>query len=126
MSNQGLVKSFNAEAAVPIRRIVKFGTGDRDVLVGAAVGDFLIGISVQPGIAEIGERVDVQMSGIAEVEFGGTVARGAQVTTNATGLAVLAAPTIGVNNRIIGFAMETYASGDHGLVFLAPQEIQGA
>ncbi len=124
--NQGLVKNFNAEAAVPERRIVKFGAANRDILIAAAVGDFLIGVCVQPGGALLGERVDVQMSGIAEVEFGGTVARGAQVTTDATGLAVLAAPATGVNNRVIGFAMETYASGDHGLVFLAPQEIQGA
>jgi len=63
-----------------------------------------------------GERVDIVQAGIAEVEFGGTVARGALVTADANGKGVAAAST----NRAIGIAQVTTAAGDIAPVLIAP------
>ncbi|HSF94787.1 MAG TPA: capsid cement protein, partial [Thermohalobaculum sp.] len=75
--------------------------------------------------AASGDRVDVQMSGIAEVDCAGTITRGALVTSNATGQAVAAAPAAGTNNGVIGIAMASYVSGDVGEVLIVPQQVQG-
>ncbi|MEQ8577571.1 MAG: DUF2190 family protein [Balneola sp.] len=125
MNNPDLVKTFDAGAAVARHRIVKFGADDDKVVQAAAVGDALIGVSAELDIAS-GERVDVVISGIAEVEYGGNVTRGALLTTDADGKAVAAAPATGVNNSVIGRAGESGVDGDIGSVILAPGQIQGA
>ena len=91
MSNPLLNKQFVAEAAINQFRIVKFGSTDDFVVQGAAVGDALIGICnfIAPAA---GERVDIILAGIGEVQLGGTVTRGGLVTSNATGQGVAAAP----------------------------------
>jgi hypothetical protein len=120
----GLVKAFKAEAAVTKRRIVKFGAADTAVLLGAASTDLSIGVSTEIDSA-IGEPCDVIMSGIAEVEYGGTIARGAKVTSDATGKAVAAAPGAGVNAQVIGFATVSGVAGDIGSVMVSPSVMQG-
>jgi hypothetical protein len=120
-----LVKTYTAQAAVAHRRIVAFGATDAAVLHGAAATDLLIGVVDNPSGAAIGERVDVVRFGLAEVEFGGTVARGAPVTADANGRAVAAVPAAGANNRIIGFAERSSVSGDIGLILVQPGLIQG-
>ena len=117
-------KAFKAEAAVTKRRIVKFGAGDDAVLLAAAVGDLSIGVSSNVDAA-IGEPCDVHLLGIAEVEFGGTIARGAKVTSDATGRAVAAAPAAGVNNQVIGIATVSGVVGDIGSILIAQSVIQG-
>jgi len=127
MSNPTLIKNFRAAAAIAALRIVKFDAADDDVVQAAAATDAMFGVCVQPdGAAAVGDRVDVVVQGIAEVEFGGNVTRGALVTADAAGKAVAAAPAQGVNNRILGVALRSYASGDHGKVLLAPGIMQGA
>ena len=125
MANPTLKKNFLAEAAVVKHRIVKFGADDDHVLQGAAVGDFIFGVSDLVAAAAAEERMDVIVAGIADIEFGGTIVRGGRVTTDATGRAVAAAPAVGVNNRIIGFAWVSGVIGDIAPVLLAPGEIQG-
>jgi hypothetical protein len=122
--NPTLTKTYVAEAAVTKRRIVKPGTADGNVLLGAAVGDALIGVSADIDAA-IGERVDVHHAGIVEVEYGGTVARGDPLTSDGTGRAVAAAPGAGVNNNIIGRALVAGVVGDIGKALIAPGRIQG-
>lgn len=122
--NPTLTKTFVAEAAVTKRRIVKFGAADGQVLMGAAVGDTIFGVAAELDAA-IGDRVDVHVAGIAEVEFGGAVTRGDFVTTDATGQAVAAAPAAGVNNAVIGRALVSGVAADIGTVLLAPGRIQG-
>ncbi|WP_020403747.1 capsid cement protein [Gracilimonas tropica] len=124
MNTPGLIKNFEAGAAVTKHRIVKFGSGDELAVQAAAATDALIGVSTEVDSAS-GDRVDVIMSGIAQVEFGGNVTRGAALTSDANGKAVAAAPATGVNNRIIGWAAVSGADGDIGSVILAPGEIQG-
>ena len=122
--NPTLTKTYSAEAAVPKRRIVKHGTADGQVLLGAAVSDALMGITADIDAA-INERVDVIHAGIADVEFGATVTRGDPITADSVGRAVTAAPAAGTNNRIIGFALISGVIGDIGKVHIAPGQIQG-
>lgn len=124
MSNNGLTKSYVAEAAVNPFRIVKFGATDGAVLQGAAVGDKLIGISTEIDAA-IGERLDVVHEGIADLKLGGTVARGDFLTTDATGQGVTAAPAAGANAQIIGKAMASGVIGDIIPALVAPSMLQG-
>lgn len=124
MANTLLNKNYVAEAAIAPYRIVKFGAADGQVLQAAAAADLLMGVCESVGPA-IGERCDVVKSGIAEVEFGGTVARGAAVTSDASGRAVAAAPGAGANVRIIGFAEVSAVSGDIAPVLIAPGLMQG-
>jgi len=125
MANPELIKSFIAEAAVNPFRIVKLGAADGQVVQGAAATDALIGVADSLGQTTIADRVDVIMSGIADVEFGGAVTRGALITADANGKAVVAAPAAGVNNRIIGFALVSGVLGDIGSIMVEQGSIQG-
>jgi len=120
----GLVKAFKAEAAITKRRIVKFGATDTAALLGAASTDLLIGVSTEIDSAIL-ENCDVIMSGIAEVEYGGTIARGAKLTSDATGRAIAAAPGAGVNAQVIGIAMVSGVVGDIGSLAVSPSVMQG-
>ncbi len=84
-----------------------------------------MGISgnVAAGAAE--ERIDIIKEGIAEVVAGGSVTRGDPITSDAAGAGVTAAPGAGTNNRIIGFAEVSAASGDIFAVLMAPGVMQG-
>lgn len=115
MANETLIRNFTATAAIAANRIVKFGSGDGEVVQAAAASDLSIGVCGAVAPAS-GERVDVVQAGIAEVEFAGTVARGALVTADANGKGVAAAST----NRAIGIAQVTTAAGDIAPVLIAP------
>lgn len=124
MSNPLLLKNFTAGAAINAYRICKFSAAET-VTLAAAATDSLIGVNndVAP---VLGERCDVVMLGIAFVEAGAAIALGAMVTSDAVGRAVTAAPAAGVNNRVIGLALEAAsASGDIIRVLLEPGVIQG-
>lgn len=125
MRNEGLLKNYVATAAIAAYRIVKFGTNDGEVTQAAAATDLLIGTTGRVTAAAANDRVDVIRSGIAEVEYGGTVARGDELTADASGQAVVAAPAAGSNVRIIGIAEVSGVSGDIGSVFIAPSVMQG-
>jgi len=125
-SNPGLIKSYKVDAAVEPYRAVKFGTDDNHVAQGTAVTESLIGVSDSIGADAAEASLDVIHSGIAEVEYGGTVTRGALLTIDSNGKAVAAAPAAGVNNSILGRAMMAGVSGDIGSVLLLPGQIQGA
>lgn len=122
--NPLLTKNFKAEAAIAAYRIVKPGAADNQVVQAAAATDFLMGVSTAVAPA-INERCDVVMSGLAEVEFGGTVTRGGPVTADASGKAVAAAPATGANARIIGFAHVSAVSGDIAPILIVHCLMQG-
>lgn len=124
MSVQLLLKNYTAEAAAAAFRIAKHGSADGQVLQAAAATDALLGVydSVAPAA---GERVDVVKAGIADVEYGGVVTRGAPLTSDASGRAVVAAPAAGSNVRIIGFAEVAGVLGDIGSVHIALGVMQG-
>jgi hypothetical protein len=124
VSNNLLTKSFTAEGAIARYTIVKVGAADYGVLAAAAATDKIIGVTTEVD-ATIGERTDVIFSGIADVKLGGTVARGDLVTANASGHGVTAAPGVGANNRIIGFALVSGVSGDIIPVMISQGSVQG-
>ncbi len=125
MANPTLIKNYKAGGALAANSIVKPGADDDTVLQAAAVTDALTGVVVQPSGGVSGDLVDVAQAGTVEVKFGGAVTRGGPVTSDASGLAVAAAPAAGTNNRIIGFALVSAVSGDIGPILLAPGQIQG-
>lgn len=124
MANNGLTKSYTAEAAISANRIVKVGAADYGVLAAAAVSDKLLGISTEIDAAS-GERVDVIHEGIADLKLGGTVARGDFLTSDASGQGVTAAPAAGTNNQIIGKALVSGVSGDVIPVLISLSMLQG-
>ncbi|QDL55927.1 capsid cement protein [Rhodoferax aquaticus] len=127
MANPLLAVNFIADAAISNNRLVKFGTGDRNVAVATAATDSIIGVvnEMPAGIAT-GERVDVVRVGIAWVEAGAAITRGSLITSDAVGRAVTAAPAAGVNNRIIGVADESAtAAGDVIRFVIEPGSVQG-
>jgi hypothetical protein len=109
-----LTENFTAGAAIAPYRICKPGAADGVALQAAAAADLSFGVSDSLGAAS-GGRVDIHTMGVVEVEFGGVVARGAQVTADADGKAVTAA----AGDRTVGIARVTAAAGDIGLVLLA-------
>jgi hypothetical protein len=124
MANNRFSKSYVAGAAIAAYRIVKPGADDDHVIQGAAATDSLIGVADNLG-AGSGERVGIVLEGIAEVEFAGIVTRGGFVTADSNGKGVAASPSAGVNNRIIGIAVNTTAAGDIAPVLLTQDAIQG-
>ena len=122
MSNPLLTKNFTAGAAVTKYRIVKFGTSDTKVIHAAAAANALIGVVADLGAAS-GERVDAHVAGVAFVEYGGTVARGDPLTSDANGKAVAAVFDGSSKVNTIGRAMASGVSGDVGLVAIAPSRI---
>lgn len=123
--NPTLTKGLTAGGAITRHRILKFDSSDGVVIHATAATDLLVGVAAEIGAAS-GEPIDVHMTGIALVEAGGVIARGAKVTAGAAGVAVAAAPAQGVNNQILGIAQVTAASGDIIPVLLAPSTMQGA
>lgn len=108
MSNQILKKSFIAGASgITPNSIVKFSASGTVVLAAAAT-DSLLGVTDDFCNPLSGDRLDVNLMGIVNVKTAGVIARGALVTSNGAGLAVVSATT----DRVIGVALETSASGD--------------
>lgn len=125
MSNPMLLKSFVAEAAITPFRQVKNGSVDGKVTTAAAATDMVIGVCNEVGPA-IGERCDVILVGVAYIEAGAAITRGALVTSDATGRGVTPAPSAGTNNRYIGIALEAAsAAGDIIACLLCPGMMQG-
>ncbi|MCW5666485.1 MAG: DUF2190 family protein [Piscinibacter sp.] len=122
---KGMGRSYSAEAAIAAYRIVKFGAADGGVLIAAASTDKLVGINGRIAAAAAGDRIDIERSGIALVEYGGTVAAGDLLTSDASGRAIAAAPGAGVNAYVIGQAEVAGVVGDIGSCLVAPGRIQG-
>lgn len=99
-------KTYLAAGVIPAYSIVKFGADDNTVVVATAATDLVIGISDNLDAIQ-GERVDIKLIGIAEVKFGGTVAKGAPITANASGQAVAA-----TSGNVIGYALISASAGD--------------
>lgn len=125
MSNLQLAKNYIADSAIPPFRIVCPIAADDRVRVCSAATDLMIGTSTDIGAAA-GERCDVQLATIAFVEAGAAFSRGSPITSDALGRGVAAAPAAGVNNAIIGRALEAAgAAGDIVRVLQSIGYIQG-
>lgn len=127
--NQTLLVNYTAEGTIPSYRIVKPGSAasEKTVVLATAATDSLMGTSDMPPSGVVaGERIDVCRGGIPLVEAGAAFAREAPLTSDATGRAVLAAPAVGANVRIIGFADQAAtAAGDVVRFVCEPGWMQG-
>lgn len=108
MGTMNTFRSYAAQAAVEAFRIIKPGAADQSAIKAAAATDFLMGTSDSLDKAT-GEMVDVYASPMGEVRLGGTVARGAALTSDANGKAI---STTTVGHRIIGFAEASGVADD--------------
>lgn len=111
MANPGLIKTYDAGAAINPYTVVKFTTTDFQVLQATASTEPLAGVTTEIAAAS-GERVDVIHDGIAFVKAGGTIAAGDPLTTDSNGNAIKAAPATGVNANCFGRARYSAVSGD--------------
>jgi hypothetical protein len=125
MRNELFSKNYSAEGAIPSYRIFKFGAADGGILVGAAATDKLVGVTGRIAAAVAGDRIDGVRHGIGEVEYGGNVAAGDPLTSDAVGRAIVAAPAAGSNVRLIGIAEVAGVLGDIGSLWIAPSVMQG-
>jgi len=125
MRNQELIKNYTAEGAIPAYRLVKFGAAEGSVLLATAAADKLIGVNDRFAAAVVGDRIDIVRTGIAEVEYGGTVAAGDLLTSDATGRAIVATAAAAANIRFIGVAEVAGVVGDIGSFMIKPGSFQG-
>jgi len=124
VSNPLLQKNFTAGGAIAPFRLVRLSAADTVVQASAAT-DAIIGVQNDVGPAS-GERTDVVMVGMAFVEAGAAFALGALLTSDAQGRAITAAPATGVNNRIVGIAIDAaLAAGDIVRVQISQCSLQG-
>jgi len=123
--NRILVKTLTAAGTIANRRLVKFGSNEGEVVQAAAASDAIIGVADCPNGAVSGDKIDIVLLGLCDVEFGGTVSAGALVTSDASGRAVAAAPATGANVRIAGASYQAAVSGDIARVMLATSMMQG-
>lgn len=120
MSDELIIKNFIADGIINPYRIVKHNNSDNDVVQASAETDYLLGVADEVG-ASSNTRADIIMSGIAQVEYGGTVTRGEELTSDANGKAIsLNALPKGANYRSIGRALVSGVSGDIGSVLIGP------
>jgi hypothetical protein len=90
--NEGFAKTFIAGAAIAAHRFVQFDGSDEDeVIQAASVNSKVIGVSDLGADAAL-DRIDIIMADIGLVEYGGTITitQGDDLTSDATGKAVVA------------------------------------
>jgi hypothetical protein len=112
-------KTFTAEGAITARRIVKVGAADGGALQAAGSTIPFLGVADSLGAAS-GARCDVHTHGYADVVYGGVVAYGDPLTSDANGKAVKAEFAAGQVVHIIGFAMVAGVADDIGSMRIQP------
>ena len=119
MNIPGLTTAFRAGGAITKRRILTDGTADGVAIQATGATARLLGVSTDID-TDSGATVDAIRTGLAPVEYGGTVARGNPLTADASGRAIAATLPIAANTYIVGFAEVSGVLGDIGSVQIAP------
>jgi hypothetical protein len=96
-----LSENFKAGAVISAYRFTKFGADDDHVILCNAATDGIIGVSQSVPAFAAEDPIDIDMAGIGEVELNATLARGIQVTADATGKAVAATDGDSVGGKIL-------------------------
>lgn len=110
-----LIKSCTAGGTINARRFLKY-SADGTVVQAAASSDLIIGASDTLGAAS-GDRADVIHTEIAEIQLGGSVTRGQQLTADANGCGVVVSAA---GQRVGGIALISGVSGDYIPVLVLP------
>jgi Uncharacterized conserved protein (DUF2190) len=113
--NPILTKTYTAGGTIAARTIVKFGAADFAVVAAAAAADLAVGVSDVLAVVA-GERVDIHVSGLADVVYGGAVTRGQALTSDAQGRAIAAS---NAGEICIGFAEVSGVANDIGSVAIS-------
>lgn len=117
-------RSVLAQAVIASFLIIKHGNADNSAALATAPTDLLLGTNDSLEKA-VGELVDYPTAGTGQVKLGGIVTRGQPITADAASKGVAAAPAAGVNNRIIGFALQSGVADDVIDYDIAPGYVQG-
>ena len=124
MNHFGLIKNCTSNGAIEKRRIVGFGAVEGEAV--QATGDQpYLGVTGPRGAEAAGSRVDVQMDGLRDLDFGGVIAYGDWITADANGKGIVADPAADAQMNVIGRAMESGVDGSYGKVQIIPQQITG-
>ncbi len=115
----GFYRSYIALAAILAYRIVNFGADDGTVAPAVDGSKFLVGTTQIVGADDAGDQVDICRDGLPEVQYGGVVAKGDPLTSDADGKAIKAVE----GNYIIGYAEVDGVEDDIGLYFASPDKI---
>jgi len=105
-----LEKVLKAGGAITQYGLVKYGSDDDSCVMAAANSDDIIGVAQQAGVS--GDMIRIMLLGVSRVKTGGVIARGAFVTSDASGLGVAIGVVAGTNYTAVGRALATSASGD--------------
>lgn len=103
-----------AAGAIPSYRIVKGTAAEATVALAVTDTDKFVGVSGIVSADAAGDRIDIEMLGIAPVQYGGTVAFGDLLTSDATGRAIIAI----AGDRVIGVAQEAGVIDEIGSLLL--------
>lgn len=98
---------FTAEATVAPYTILKAGATEGGAVPASTSTDAFLGVSDNAPVAQ-GAAASAQVKGSALCQYGGAIAYGANVTSDANGHAVAA----GVGDKVLGIAQETGIAGD--------------
>lgn len=108
MPNTDLIKTCLSSGTIAPYRIVAHGSADHEVAQAASATGTLMGTAMELGTESNG-RVDVAISALPLVEYGGDVLRGDPLTSDANGKAIKATVS---GSRLIGFAWVSASAGD--------------
>ena len=117
MRNVLLTQAFTAAAAIDAYRIVQPGAKAKTVTTATAATGRLIGVTTEVG-PSANEHADVNVTGIAEVEYGGAVKTGDLITSDADGKAVRAPRTPQTKQAVISGR----AAGNHTVSGIATND----
>lgn len=109
MANE-FTKTFIAAVDIPAFRLVKFADEDNTVTLATNGKDNIIGVNANVDVKK-GNAIDVTTIGIEKVQYGGTVARGANITAGTDGKAVAAK----AGDITAGFALVSAVDNDIAL-----------
>lgn len=124
MISDGIVLSFEAAAAITKGDLV-YLSADMTVSKCSAATQFSIGVALKT--VATGEFCSVCVRGVVKVTAGGTIDRGKAVQTDADAKVIVLADGSAsyaagdIPDRIaraVGVALQTFASGDTGLVYV--------
>lgn len=125
MSTLGTIKNFTSAGAIAPYRIVAAGASDGIVKQATAATDKLLGCTGVGRVDAAEKRIDVCLDNVQKIEFGGDVAFGDPLTSDAQGRAIKAEPAAGANVRVVGNALESGSLGVIGDVHIVPSTLQG-
>ncbi|WP_321392819.1 hypothetical protein [Emcibacter sp.] len=119
MPNPQLVKSYDAEGAIAAYRFAKTGSAEGTVVQATAAAATIKGITQLVTAKAAGDRVDLVMAGIAEIEYGAAVSDGDPLTSDADGKAVPAT----TGQPVFAKALVDGVAGDIVDTFIAPSTL---